>query len=363
MSNAAILRLAPSAQGSAAATAPLRDFREPRADLNDKVVLVTGGTGSFGKALVRIVCREFKPRKLIVFSRDELKQYELAQAFPQELYPFMRYFIGDVRDVARLEMAMRGVDYVIHAAALKQVTTAEYNPFECIKTNVMGAENVVNAAIARGVKRVVALSTDKAANPINLYGASKLAADKIFCAAEAMAGDSGTRFSVVRYGNVLGSRGSVAPLFSRLVAEGAEDLPITDPRMTRFWITLDQGVNFVLSSLELMKGSEIFIPKIPSCRVADLATAMAPGLPHRIVGVRPGEKLHEVMAPEDDARCTVELSDRYVILPSADSRRRAQYLEEGAAAMPEGFSYCSDRNPEGLDARGLQALLTAAMAD
>ena len=341
---------------------PPRDFRSPRADLNGKTVLITGGTGSFGKAFVKMVCAEFEPRKLIVFSRDELKQYELAQSFPPERYPFMRYFIGDVRDAARLQMAMRGVDYVIHAAALKQVPTAEYNPFECIKTNVMGAENVVNAAIAQGVKRVVALSTDKAANPINLYGASKLAADKIFCAAEAMAGDSGTSFSVVRYGNVLGSRGSVAPLFRRLAAEGATELPITDPRMTRFWITLEQGVNFVLSSLELMQGSEIFVPKIPSTRTADLATAVAPTLPHRMVGIRPGEKLHEVMVPEDDARSTLELADRYVILPSGEHRRRAAYLEAGGRPVADGFSYASDRNPEPLDARGLQTLLAMAMS-
>ena len=281
----------------------------------------------------------------------------MAQAFPPERYPFMRYFIGDVRDRERLEMAMRGVDYVIHAAALKQVPTAEYNPFECIKTNVMGAENVVNAAIARGVKRVVALSTDKAANPINLYGASKLASDKIFVAAEAMAGDCGTRFSVVRYGNVIGSRGSVLPFFRRLAEEGAAELPITDARMTRFWITLGQGVNFVLSSMEMMKGAEIFVPKIPSTRTADLASAVAPGLPHRMVGIRPGEKLHEVMVPEDDARTTVELDDRYVILPGGDGRRRAEYLDDGARPMADGFSYASDRNPEHLDARGLQALL------
>ena len=336
----------------------LRDFRSPRADLNGKTVLVTGGTGSFGKAFVRMACAEFEPKKLIVFSRDELKQYEMAQAFPQT---FMRWFIGDVRDAERLRMALRGVDYVIHAAALKQVPTAEYNPFECIKTNVLGAENVVNAAISCGVKRVVALSTDKAANPINLYGASKLASDKIFCAAEAMAGDSGTRFSVVRYGNVLGSRGSVAPLFRRLAAEGASDLPITDPRMTRFWITLEQGVSFVLSSLAMMKGSEIFVPKIPSTRTAELASAVAPHLPHRMVGIRPGEKLHEVMVPEDDARSTVELQDRYVILPSGHDVRRADYLKAGAMPMADGFSYASDRNPEQLDARGLQALLAAAL--
>jgi UDP-N-acetylglucosamine 4,6-dehydratase/5-epimerase len=342
---------------------PIRDFRNPRADLNDKVVMVTGGTGSFGKAFARMVCEEYRPRKLIVFSRDELKQYEMAQAFPPERYPFMRYFIGDVRDQQRLEMAMRGVDYVIHAAALKQVPTAEYNPFECIKTNVMGAENVVNAAITRGVQRVVALSTDKAANPINLYGASKLAADKIFTAAEAMAGDSGTKFSVVRYGNVIGSRGSVLPFFRRLAAEGAGELPITDARMTRFWITLNQGVNFVLSSLELMKGSEIFVPKIPSTRTADLAFAVAPTLPHRVVGIRPGEKLHEVMVPEDDARTTLEIDDRYIILPGADGRRRAEYLDAGARPLTDGFSYASDRNPEHLDARGLQALLEMSLKE
>ena len=342
--------------------APLRDFREPRVDLNGKTVLITGGTGSFGKAFVKMVCAEFEPRKLIIFSRDELKQYELAQSFGTERYPFMRFFIGDVRDAARLQMALRGVDYVIHAAALKQVPTAEYNPFECIKTNVMGAENVVNASIAAGVKRVVALSTDKAANPINLYGASKLAADKIFCAAEAMAGDSGTRFSVVRYGNVLGSRGSVAPLFRRLAAEGAAELPITDPRMTRFWITLEQGVNFVLSSMQMMRGSEIFVPKIPSTRTADLAMAVAPHLPHRMVGIRPGEKLHEVMVPEDDARSTIELHDRYVILPSGMHPRRTDYLESGGHPVADGFSYASDKNPEPLDARGLQALLAIAMA-
>ena len=341
----------------------LRDFRSPRADLNGKTVLVTGGTGSFGKAFVRMVASEFQPKKLIVFSRDELKQYEMAQAFPQERHPYMRWFIGDVRDAERLRMALRGVDCVIHAAALKQVPTAEYNPFECIKTNVLGAENVVNAAISCGVKRVVALSTDKAANPINLYGASKLASDKIFCAAEAMAGDSGTSFSVVRYGNVLGSRGSVAPLFRRLAAEGAADLPITDERMTRFWITLEQGVSFVLSSLAMMKGSEIFVPKIPSTRTAELASAVAPNLPHRLVGIRPGEKLHEVMVPEDDARSTVELDDRYVILPSGHQRRRADYLKLGARPVADGFSYASDRNPERLDARGLQALLAAALSE
>ena len=340
--------------------AGVRDFLSPRADLNGKSILITGGTGSFGRAFSRMVVETFKPRKLIIFSRDELKQYEMAQEFPVETYPFMRWFIGDVRDQARLESAMRDVDYVIHAAALKHVPIAEYNPFECIKTNVMGAENVVNAAIRANVKRVVALSTDKAANPINLYGASKLASDKIFVAAEAMSGAEGTRFSVVRYGNVMGSRGSVAPFFQKLVAEGASDLPITDARMTRFWITLTQGVNFVLSSLEMMKGGEIFVPKIPSLKTTELATAIAPALPHRVVGIRPGEKLHEIMIGEDDARSTVELADRYAILPSHDLARREAYLDGGATLLPDGFSYCSDQNPERLDARGLQAMLTAA---
>ena len=345
-----------------ATPSPARDFLHPKPDLNGKVILVTGGTGSFGRAFVAAVCERYRPRKLIVFSRDELKQYEMAQAFPTERWPHLRYFIGDVRDAGRLQTAMRGVDYVIHAAALKHVPIAEYNPFECIKTNVMGAENVVNAAIAAGVKRVVALSTDKAANPINLYGASKLASDKIFVAAGAMAGDADTRFCVVRYGNVMGSRGSVAPFFRKLVAEGASELPITDARMTRFWITLDQGVNFVLSSLEAMAGAEIFVPKIPSMRTTELASAIAPGLPHKVVGIRPGEKLHEIMVPEDDARSTVELADRYVILPSHDLARREAYLADGAREVPEGFSYASDKNPERLDARGLQALLGRAYA-
>ncbi len=339
-----------------------RDFRSPRADLNGKTVLITGGTGSFGRAFCRAVADEFTPRKLIVFSRDELKQYEMAQAFPAERHPYMRFFIGDVRDAARLETAMRGVDYVVHAAALKHVTVAEYNPFECIQTNVYGAQNVVNAAIARGVQRVVALSTDKAANPINLYGASKLASDKIFTAADAMAGDTGTTFSVVRYGNVVGSRGSVAPYFRKLVAEGATDLPITDPRMTRFWITLEQGVNFVLSALAMMKGGETFVPKIPSMTTVEMARAIAPTLPHRVVGIRPGEKLHEIMVPEDDARSAVEMADRYVILPGQTPARRQAYLDAGAKPLPEGFSYASNRNAERIDARALQTMLATALA-
>ena len=246
---------------------------------------------------------------------------------------------------------------MVHAAALKHVPIAEYNPFECIKTNVLGAQNVVTAAIKRGVSHVCALSTDKAASPINLYGASKLASDKIFTAAQAMGGADGPVFSVVRYGNVVGSRGSVVPFFKRLVAEGADHLPITDERMTRFWITLQQGVNFVLSALATSKGGEVFVPKIPSMSTVDLARSIAPDLPHKIIGIRPGEKLHEVMVPEDDARATLELEDRYVILPAHDPRHRDAWLGDGATAVEEGFSYASNSNPERLDARALQSVL------
>jgi UDP-N-acetylglucosamine 4,6-dehydratase/5-epimerase len=338
-----------------------RDFLNPAMDLNGCTVLVTGGTGSFGKHFVRQVIARYKPKKLIIFSRDELKQYEMAQVFPQERYPFMRYFIGDVRNPDRLEMAMRDVDYVVHAAALKQVPIAEYNPFECIATNVLGAENVVQAAI-RGVKRVVALSTDKAANPINLYGASKLAADKIFVAANNLSGADGCRFAVVRYGNVAGSRGSVMPFFQKLIADKADALPITDDRMTRFWITLSQGVNLVLSSMSMMQGGEIFVPKIPSMSMAELARIMAPHMPQKIIGIRPGEKLHEIMIPGDDARQTLELADRYVILPSFFPVQREAYIAQGAKPVRENFAYSSDANPERLDARTLQHMLADAYA-
>ena len=341
---------------------PLRDFSQPWLDLNDKSVLVTGGTGSFGKHFLKTVIAQYKPRRLIVFSRDELKQFEMQQDFSQEKYPFLRYFIGDVRDRDRLDLALRDVDYVVHAAAMKQVTTAEYNPFECIRTNVLGAENIATAAIRCGVKRVIALSTDKAANPVNLYGASKLASDKIFVAANNLAGADGTRFSVVRYGNVFGSRGSVVPFFNKLIADGADSLPITDPRMTRFWITLTQGVNFVLSSMEMMRGGEIYVPKIPSTTIPDVAGLIGPNLKQHIVGIRPGEKLHETMIPADDAHCTVELEDRYVILASFAHAAREAYLHRGAKPVAEGFSYSSDSNPEKLDVRGLQNLLAAAYA-
>ena len=344
------------------AAAALRDFTQPWLDLNDKAVLVTGGTGSFGKHFVRTVINQYKPRRIIIFSRDELKQYEMQQIFPMEQHPFMRYFIGDVRDRDRLEMAMRDVDYVIHAAALKQVPTAEYNPFECIRTNVFGAENVVSAALRRNVRKVIALSTDKAANPVNLYGASKLAADKIFVAANNLAGADGTRFAVVRYGNVFGSRGSVVPFFQKLAEGGAVELPITDPRMTRFWITLTQGVNFVLSSMEMSRGGEIFVPKIPSTTITGLASLIGPTLGQKIVGIRPGEKLHETMIPADDSHWTVELDDRYVILASFAAAAREAYINRGAKPVSEGFCYSSDLNPEMLDARGLQQLLHEAYA-
>jgi UDP-N-acetylglucosamine 4,6-dehydratase len=356
------LAATPDVAGAMRAVAPLRDFAQPWLDLNDKSVLVTGGTGSFGRHFLKTVIAQYKPRRLIVFSRDELKQFEMAQEFPPEKYPFIRYFIGDVRDKDRLDLALRDVEYVVHAAAMKQVPTAEYNPFECIRTNVFGAENVVTAALRRGVRRVVALSTDKAANPVNLYGASKLASDKIFVAANNLSGEGGPLFSVVRYGNVFGSRGSVVPFFKKLAAEGAESLPITDARMTRFWITLTQGVNFVLSSMEMMRGGEIYVPKIPSTTIPDVARLISPHLKQHVVGIRPGEKLHETMIPADDAHCTVELEDRYVILASFAQSAREAYLHRGARPVPEGFSYSSDTNPEALDARGLQLLLKTAYA-
>ena len=333
-------------------------FDTARVDLSDKTVLVTGGTGSFGRHFVKTVLASHNPKRLIVFSRDEAKQHDMAQDFTAEEKEVLRFFIGDVRDRDRLEMAMREIDVVIHAAALKQVPAAEYNPFECIKTNVHGAENVVQAAIRTGVKQVVALSTDKAASPINLYGASKLASDKIFVAANNLSGSVGTRFSVVRYGNVLGSRGSVVPFFQKLIAEGAKTLPITDPRMTRFWITLDQGVAFVLSCFSMMRGGEIFIPKIPSMKMVDMATALAPDLPHEVVGIRPGEKLHEVMITEDDAVTTVEFSDRYVIEPAIHLWDGESSVSDGSKPVAEGFRYASNTNEDWLDAEALRELMT-----
>ncbi len=362
MAQNAAAKSQPAAPPRARAEEVFRDFSQPWLDLNDKSVLVTGGTGSFGKHFLKSVVERYKPRRLIIFSRDEMKQFEMAQSFSTEKYPFIRYFIGDVRDRDRLELALRDVDYVIHAAALKQVPTAEYNPFECIRTNVFGAENLVYAALRRNVRKVIALSTDKAANPVNLYGASKLASDKIFVAANNLAGADGTRFAVVRYGNVVGSRGSVVPFFQKLANEGAQSLPITDERMTRFWITLTQGVNFVLSSMEMMRGGEIFVPKIPSTTITDVASLVGPNLKQHTVGVRPGEKLHETMIPADDSRWTIEIEDRYVILASFAAAAREAYLNRGAKPVAENFQYSSDSNPERLDVRGLQSLLARAFA-
>lgn len=313
-----------------------------------KTILITGGTGSFGRKLIRTILQHYSPNKVIVYSRDELKQFDMQQELNS---PEMRYFIGDVRDRERLIMAMRqGVDYVVHAAALKQVPAAEYNPMECLKTNVDGAQNVVHAALECGVQKVIALSTDKAANPINLYGASKLASDKLFVAANNIAGASNTQFSVVRYGNVVGSRGSVVPFFNKLINSGCNELPITDPNMTRFWITLQQGIDFVLKSFARMQGGEIFVPKIPSIKIVDLALAMAPDVGQKIIGIRPGEKLHEIMCPSDDSHRTVEFADHYVLKPTIKFNRsdidyHANPLGEKSVSVPLGFEYNSGNNP------------------
>jgi UDP-N-acetylglucosamine 4,6-dehydratase len=322
--------------------------------LKDKVVLVTGGTGSFGKQFVATVLREHAPRKLIIFSRDELKQFDMRQHFDEQRYPCMRYFIGDVRDRDRLYRAMDGVDVIIHAAALKQVPTAEYNPIEVIKTNVLGGANLIDAAIDRNVQKVIALSTDKAANPINLYGATKLCSDKLFVSANGYSGHHGTRFSVVRYGNVMGSRGSVIPFFQRMRSTGI--LPVTDPKMTRFWITLEQAVKFVLSCLDRMQGEEIFVPKIPSMNIVDLARAIAPECRLDIVGVRPGEKLHETMVPEDDARNTLEYDDCFVIR-AQPANGNGHMNGRGGKPCPVGFRYSSDNNPRWLTVEELQRLV------
>jgi UDP-N-acetylglucosamine 4,6-dehydratase len=333
----------------------MREFLDPIPNLDDTTILVTGGTGSFGRAFLSSVLSRFKPRKLIVFSRDELKQSELMEEFSVTKYPSIRFFIGDVRDRDRLEMAMRGVNYVIHTAALKQVPAAEYNPMECINTNVIGAENVVQAAIRCSVEKVLALSTDKAVNPINLYGASKLASDKIFVAANNLSGLNGTQFSVVRYGNVIGSRGSVIPLFKKLFKEGAQSIPITDERMTRFWITLEQAVGFVLSSLAKMTGGEIFVPKLPSMKIIELADVLAPGIPTSITGIRPGEKIHEVMITADDARYSFELHDSFVIQP-AFSFSSNDMSDKSARLVMDGFTYSSDTNPDWLTAKLLKQM-------
>jgi len=326
--------------------------------LNNQSILVTGGTGSFGKKFIRTILERYTPKRVIVFSRDELKQFEMQQEFN---HPALRYFIGDVRDETRLVQAMRGIDYVVHAAALKQVPAAEYNPMECIKTNVNGAQNVINAAINNEVKKVIALSTDKAANPINLYGATKLVSDKLFVAANNIAGGHVTRFSVVRYGNVVGSRGSVVPFFKKLITQGNTELPVTDERMTRFWITLQNGVDFVLKNFQRMHGGEIFVPKIPSSTITDLVEAMAPRMPIKIIGIRPGEKLHEIMCPADDSHLTLEFDDHYVIQPTISFAAPIDYainkLGERGKLVTNGFEYSSGTNPKFLTVNEIKELI------
>ncbi|WP_417328399.1 UDP-N-acetylglucosamine 4,6-dehydratase (inverting) [Halarcobacter sp.] len=316
---------------------------------NNKSILITGGTGSFGKKYTEIILKKYKPSRIIIFSRDELKQYEMAQEYTDKC---MRYFIGDVRDFQRLRKAMKDVDYVIHAAALKHVPIAEYNPMECIKTNINGAQNVIDAAIENKVKKVIALSTDKAANPVNLYGATKLASDKLFVAANNLVGSQDIKFSVVRYGNVVCSRGSVIPYFQKLIKNGAKELPITDEKMTRFLITLEQGVNFVLKNFERMRGGEIFVPKIPSIKITELAKALAPELPHNIIGIRPGEKLHEIMCPADDSHLTYEFEDHFVISPTIKFVNKIDYssneLGEKGVNVKQGFEYNSGNNDKWL---------------
>lgn len=319
--------------------------------LSGSSILVTGGTGSFGKAFVRQVLDDFNPNKIVIFSRDELKQYEARQLFGDD--ERLRWFIGDIRDQHRLIRAMHNVDYVVHAAALKQVDTAEYNPFEYVQTNIIGTQNVIEAAIESGVKKVVALSTDKASSPINLYGATKLAADKLCQSANHYAAGYETRFSVVRYGNVMGSRGSVVPFWKQLAVEGKQ-IPITDHRMTRFWITLPQAVKFVVESFDLMRGGEVFVPKIPSMKVVDLAEAVAPGVKTYEIGIRPGEKLHEEMIAIDDSRRTISLADRYAILPTVANWG---YEPIEGTAVEDGFAYRSNSNDEWLSVSDIRNLL------
>ncbi len=334
---------------------------------NSKNILITGGTGSFGKTFVRKMLKDYQPNKVIVFSRDELKQFEmqqeLAHEFGEELtQKHVRFFIGDVRDEERLRMAFRGVDIVVHAAALKQVVAAEYNPMECLKTNVIGAENIVQAAIEQKVGKVIALSTDKAANPANLYGATKFLSDKLFVAGNNLAGSEGPRFAVVRYGNVHGSRGSIIPFFKRLVDNGATELPVTDERMTRFWITLEQGVEFVIKSFGRMQGGEIFVPKIPSIRITDVVKAFGDDITYRTIGIRPGEKLHECMCPKEIFYDTLEFDDHFVIKPTyathqAGIRYRKNNLGEEGTEVADGFEYVSDTNPTFLSVEEIKGLI------
>ena len=320
---------------------------------NGKVILITGGTGSFGNKFTEKIFRDYKPKKLIIFSRDEFKQFEMAKKFSPDKYP-IRYFLGDIRDRNRLYRAFAGVDFVVHSAALKQVPALEYNPFEAVKTNIIGAENIADAAIDRGVKKVLVLSTDKAVNPANLYGATKLSMEKIFQAATVYAGPHETRFTIVRYGNVVGSRGSVIPFYMDLIADGKKELPVTDERMTRFWITLEQGVDLVLKAVAEGHGGEIFIPKIPSMKITDLVKAMCPDCTVNIIGIRPGEKLHESLLSEDEARTTVDSGDHYIVLPQSlvDKHPLGKL-----PAVPEGFIYRSDLNDSWVTVEELTAMV------
>lgn len=325
---------------------------------DNKSILITGGTGSFGRRFIRFVLDNYSPSRLIVFSRDELKQFEMQQEFNDKA---MRYFIGDVRDKERLITATKNVDFVIHAAALKQVPAAEYNPNECIKTNIHGAQNVIDACIVNSVDKVIALSTDKAANPVNLYGATKLASDKLFVAANNMAGANGPRFAVVRYGNVVGSRGSVVPFYRKLMSEGCKKLPVTHSEMTRFWITLDEGVAFVVKNFARMQGGEIFIPKIPSIRILDLVEAMSGSQEHDLIGIRPGEKLHEIMVPEEMAHHSIEFEDHFVIMPAitffeGNMNYMQNKLFEKGAKVSDKFEYHSGTNPHFLSVKELVEL-------
>ncbi len=319
--------------------------------LEGSSILITGGTGSFGKAFIEYALAHLNPKKIVIFSRDELKQYEVRLKFEND--PRLRFFVGDIRDQHRLMRAMHGIDYVVHAAALKQVDTAEYNPFEYVQTNIIGSQNVIEASIDTGVKKIVALSTDKASSPLNLYGATKLAADKLFQSANHYAAGYETRFSVVRYGNVMGSRGSVIPFFKELAARG-ESLPITDERMTRFWITLPQAVQFVVDSFDSMVGGELYVPRIPSMRILDLVEAVAPGSKTHTVGIRPGEKLHEEMISQDDSRRTLRLDDRYVILPTI---AEWGFVAPTGEEVEDGFAYRSDSNDEWLSVEQLRDLI------
>jgi UDP-N-acetylglucosamine 4,6-dehydratase len=321
---------------------------------NGKDILITGGTGSFGHAFIKTILERYSPNRLIVFSRDELKQFNMQQTFPPASYPSLRFFLGDVRDEGRLRTAFRGVHYVVHAAALKQVPAAEYNPFEFIKTNIIGAQNLINAAIDCGVEKVVALSTDKAVNPINLYGATKLCSDKLLVAGNAYVGSNTTKFSVVRYGNVLGSRGSVIPLFLKQRESGT--LTVTDPRMTRFWITLAQGVEFVLMAMGKMKGGEIFVPKLPTMTIGDLARAICPQCELNIIGSRPGEKIHEILIPRDEARNTVEFDDYYITRPVMSSADTTMF-KAGGRAMDENHEYISSNTDRLLSQQELEAIV------